>query len=181
MIVAVGDKRVPNAKSAGQVAHQRRKEIISGCRSGADDNGTKSILRKMPIRDVADQTDYTDHLPLSVAMRSKSAGLPQIATVGRMLGYQSIRNLNNLSSQRSLQRRFYAARNQPGEHFGRDPAQYFLRALTREPLHEGIEELVAQFRVIDNDAFGRSLNDLPIKLHGFTQRKFVLLLFSNIP
>src|SRR5208282_4440037 len=72
MIVAVGDKRVPNAKSAGQVAHQRRKEIISGCRSGADDNGTESILRKMPIRDVADQTDDTDHLPLSVAMGRKS-------------------------------------------------------------------------------------------------------------
>src|SRR5271165_1911308 len=98
MIVAVGDKRVANAKSAGQVAHQRRKEIISGCRSGADDDGTKSVLRKVPIRDIADQTDYTDHLPLSVAMGSKSARLPEIATVSRMFGYQSIRNSNNLSS-----------------------------------------------------------------------------------
>src|SRR5271157_1939024 len=98
MIVAVGDKRVANAKSAGQVAHQRRKEIISGCRSRADNNGSKSILRKMPIRDVADQTDYTDHLPLSVAMRSKSARLPQIAAVSRKLGYQGIRYLDDFSS-----------------------------------------------------------------------------------
>src|SRR5271165_6814139 len=98
----------------------------------------------MAFGDVADQTDYTDHFPLSVAMGSKSARLPQIAPVSRMLGHQGIRNLNNLSSQRLLQRCFYTARTQSGEHLRRNFAEYFVRSLSSQVLHGWIEELVAQ-------------------------------------
>src|SRR5271165_1725817 len=132
----------------------------------------------MAFGDVADQTDYTDHFPLSVAMGSKSARLPQIAPVSRMLGYQSIRNLNNLSSQRLLQRCFYTARTESGEHFGRNLAEHIMRSLSSQPLHGRIEELVTQLGVIHDNAFGGVLDNLPIELNGLTQGNFIPLVFS---
>jgi len=55
-----------------------------------------------------------------------------------------------------------------------------VRELAGQPLHERIEELIAQFSVKDDNAFRRPLNDLPIKLNGFTQRSLVLLVLGDI-
>ncbi len=99
-------------------------------------------------------------------MGSKRARLPQIAAGRRMLGHQSICYFNNFSLSRTLQSRFDAAWAQPGEDLGGDFAKHFLRELARQPLHKGIEELVAQFRVINDNTFRRSVNDFPIKVNG---------------
>src|SRR5258707_6275316 len=98
-------------------------------------------------------------------MGSKRARLPQIAAGRRMLGHQGICYFNTLSLSRTLQSRFDAAWAQPGEHLGGDFAKHLLRELARQPLHEGIEELVAEFRVIHDNALRRSVNDFPIKVN----------------
>jgi len=68
---------------------------------------------------------------------------------------------------------------QPGEYLDRDSAEYFLRALTSEPLHIRTK-LVAQFGVIDDNAFLFPLDNLSIELKGLTQDSFVLPVLANV-
>ena len=76
-----------------------------------------------------------------------------------MLRHQEVPNIHGFTGQSSLQRVFNAASPQSRKDFHGHASQDFVRALSGQPLHERVEELIAQFAVIKDDALGRTHDD----------------------
>ena len=73
LIGTVGNEGITNPQGARHVTYQRREEIASGGRGSADDNIPKCFFRQMTFSDVMDESNNSDNLALSVAMRREDA------------------------------------------------------------------------------------------------------------
>src|SRR5207245_416857 len=68
----------------------------------------------------------------------------------------------------------------PREDFDGNSSDHLVRSLPRQTLHRGIEYLVSEFGVVNDDAFRRSLDDLVGELIGLAQGLFAHLLGGNV-
>ena len=74
-------------------------------------------------------------------------------------GTMKVANIYGFPGQRSLQHVFDPAGSQSWKDLHRYTSQDFVRTLSGQPLHERVEELIAQFVVIKDDSLGRTHDD----------------------
>src|SRR5215469_11072085 len=158
LIVAVSDKRKPHAQSIRHVPDKRWKEIAASGRSRSNHNRAEGFFSKVSVGNVAYQTDHPDNVAFGITMRSKRARFPNIAAVRRVLGNHRIRNLNDLASNRSLQRGFDSTGHEARKDFSSNFPQDLTLRLPREALHERVEKEITQIAVVEDDAFGGAID-----------------------
>src|SRR5436309_164128 len=90
LIIAVGDEGVADSKSARHVPDQRRKKIAPSSRSGANNNRAERLFGKMPVGNVADESNHADNVALAIAVGSEGARLPNIVALGGVLRDESV-------------------------------------------------------------------------------------------
>src|SRR5438270_13045017 len=106
-------------------------------------------------------------------MWSKSTGLPNIMASRRMLRDQSIRDFRHLALQCALQSGFDDAGNKTGENLAGNLPKDFFGTFAGQPLHKGIEKLVAKLGVVKDDALSRPFDNFAIDLDRLAKSSFV--------
>src|SRR5581483_3618447 len=179
-VIAFGDKRATYSQRGCHVADQGRKKIASRGGSRSNDNCAKRLLSNMPFGVVIHQADHPDDFSFRIVVRSEGAGFPNVFSIGRMLGNEQLGDLYDLSRKRPLEQFFNPARPQAREDLDGNSPKHLVRTLSRQALHGGVEYLVAQFGVVNDDAFRRALNDFLGKLICLAQRVLAQFLGGNV-
>src|SRR5215467_5099378 len=117
----------------------------------------------MAISYIKNECNDSDNISFGVVLRSKGARLPYVLPVRGMIRNQKVGNFDDFPRQRAFYDVLDAARAQPRKNFRCNLPEHLLRALTRQTLHCWVENLVAQFAVVNNHAFSRVLNDGLVK------------------
>ena len=87
--------------------------------------------------------------------------------------------VHHLSLQSSLQQLYKSVSSQPRKHFGSNLAKDLGLGLSGQLLHERIEQLVTEFRVVEDDALCGSLDDLLSELVDVAKRASDVLVFGD--
>ena len=66
----------------------------------------------MPVGNVAYESDHPDDFAFASAVGSEGARFPNIVSLGGVLRYERISNLNDFALQRAVEGILYATRNQ---------------------------------------------------------------------
>ena len=180
-IVAAGDEGIAHPECGRHMPCQGGEEINACGGSSPDHDRTECFLCNMPFGDVPHQANHTYNLAFRVEVRGESAGFPNIASSRGMHADQNIRDIHYFALQCSFKHFFNPALAKRGEHFRRRFAEKFHCRFAGQPLHERVENLVAQFGVVNDDAFSGALDDFLVELVSLTQGLFVLFMFGHVP